>query len=130
MQKTIDSLMCSLALALIASCKQMLEKRPGKSYDDPFCFRFIDRTLKQDMIRVKKVSVEKNIHTGEENLFVVTDDYNHTGDPAMVYATDDNRFFAEEKLDMEENMEETEFFEVSLLHRIQYQLRLAEEGVL
>lgn len=46
MQKTIDSLMCSLYLALIASCKQMLEKRPGKSYDDPFCFRFIDETMK------------------------------------------------------------------------------------
>lgn len=130
MQKTIDSLMCSLYLALIASCKQMLEKRPGKSYDEPFCFRFIDETLKQDMMRVKKISIEKNIHTGEENLFAVIDNYNNTGDPAQIYASDDNRFFAEEKLNMEENTEETEFFDVSLLHRIQYQLRLAEEGVL
>lgn len=131
MQKTIDSLMCSLYLALIASCKQMLEKRPGKSYDEPFCFRFIDdETLKQDIIRVKKVSIETNIHTGEENLFVVTDDYNHTGDPERVFAFSDKCFYAEERLNMEENIEETDFFDVEIIEHIQYQLRHAEEGVL
>lgn len=130
MQKTIDSLMCSLYLALIASCKQMLEKRPGKSYDKPFCFRFIDKTMRQDIIRVKKVSIEKNIHTGEENLFVVTNDYNHTGKPEQVHASCDKCFYAEERLNMEENIEETDFFDVEFIERIQYELRHAEEGVL